>query len=74
MGVFVAVIYVKFLDILFFDILDLNKFLTVLLAFLSSISSKILLSSILNIFEINNFDNSVIFNIKIINTAILLKP
>ena len=59
-------IYVNFLDLLFLD-----EFTIVLLALL--LISKILLLSILNLFEVK-FDDLIAFNSKISNATILLKP
>ena len=60
-------IYVKFLDFLFLD-----KFTTVLLAFLPPLSTTLFLSA-QNTFKANS-DNSVVFNRKISYATILLKP
>lgn len=55
--------YIKFSDLMFFKFLKLDKFLTILLAFLLLTFSLILLLSILNVFETNILNNLVIFNI-----------
>ena len=64
-------IYVKFLNLLFFDLLD--EFTTILLVILlSPLTISLLLA--FNIFEANFLNNLVIFQLKINNAAILLKP
>lgn len=64
-------IYIKFSNLLFFDFLNLDKFLivlsTLLLLFLT-----ILLSPTLGACRVKS-DNLVVFNIEINNIAILLK-
>lgn len=70
---FIALIHIAFSDLLFFDILDLNKFLTVLLAFSLLIHSKISLLLVPSTIKANILNNLVIFNIEVSNTAILLK-
>lgn len=67
----IILIYVKMLNFLFFFFLDLNKFLSILLDSVLSLST-ILLLSILNAFEIK-FDNIIIFSIEISSLAILLQ-
>ena len=64
-------IYVKFLGLSFFDLLD--KFTTVLLILLPSLLTISLLSA-LNVFKANFSDNLVLFNIKVNSIVILLKP
>ena len=61
-------IYIKFLNLLFLNLLD--KFTTILLTLLSI--SKTLLFLSLNAFEVES-DNLIVFNNKINNAAILLK-
>ena len=63
---------VKFSDFLFFDFLDLDKFLTVSLVLLPP-SQITLFSSVLNTFKANISDNLVVFNIEVNDAAILLK-
>ena len=63
-------IYVKFIDLSFFNLLD--EFTTVLLALLLLLLTISLLL-VLNIFKANFSNNPIIFNIKISSIAILLK-
>ena len=63
--------YDELLDLLFFDFLDLNKFLNILSALL--LPSKTSLSSALNAFVANNLNNLVVINIEVSIVAILLK-
>lgn len=67
----IALIRVKFSKFFFFDFLDLNIFLTILLAFLLLKPSTTLLLSALNTFEANIPDDPIVFNIKVNNIAIL---
>ena len=62
-------IYIKFLNLLFFNLL--NKFIFVSLALLSTLITSLLLA--LNTFKTNFSDDLIIFDIKINCTAILLK-
>ena len=64
-------IYVQFLDLLFFDFLNLDKFLDILLALPPTLTILLLLA--LNAFKAK-FDDAVVLNSKIIGVAILLKP
>lgn len=69
---FIILIYIKFLNLLFFNFLDLGKFLTILSTLSPFISSTILLLSAFNVFRVYS-DNSVFFNIKVNSTVILKK-
>lgn len=69
-GFFGALIYVKFLDFLFFD---LNKSTTILSALLLLILLTILLSLALNTFKANTLGNLVVLKIKVSDMTILLK-
>lgn len=61
--------YVKLLDLLFFNFLNLDKFLNVI-SVLLLLTISLLLA--LTVFEIK-LDNSIVFNIEVSNVAILLK-
>lgn len=67
----ISYIYIEFPDFSFFDVLGLNKFLTILLALPPTLITS--LSLALNIFGVNISNNPVIFNIKVSSAAILLK-
>ena len=67
-GFFAALIYVRFLNFLFFDFLNLDKFLNISSTLPSTLINLLLL--ILNIFRAK----SDVFNIKVNSIAILLKP
>ena len=74
MDFFVALIfdiYIKFLDLLLFNLLDLNKFTTILSKLLS-LTTLLLLA--LNVFKANFLNNFFVFYIEISNAAILLRP
>ena len=64
---------VEILDFLFFDFLDLDEFLTVLLTLLPLFPTTSLASAP-NVFGANFLDDSVVFNIEVSGAAILLKP
>ena len=73
---FIAIIfdlYINFLDLLFFDLLDLDKFITVLLAFLLLFPTILLLLA-LNVFKAEFLYDLIVFNIEISSITILLKP
>ena len=61
----------KFLDLLFFDLLKLNKFTTILLGILPLLI--ILLLSVFNTFRADFPNNLIIFSIEISKVAILSK-
>ena len=63
--------YIKFLDLLFFNLLKLDKFIIILLAL--PLSFITLFLSTLNVFKANFLNNLVVFNYKINNIAIFLK-
>lgn len=67
----IIIIYTKFLNILFFNILNLNKFLTILLILLL-LYQIILLQYILSTFVANDLNYSIIVNMKINSIIILL--
>ena len=67
----VAPKYVKISDFLFFDFLDLDKSTTVSSVLPLPLTNS--LFSTLSVFEAANPDNSVVFNIEVSGTAILLK-
>ena len=73
-GSLVTSIHVKFLDFLFFDFLDWDKFLTVLSAIPLLTPLTTLLLSVLNTFGANISDDLVVFSIEVSGAAILLKP
>ena len=66
-------IRVEFPDLLFFDFLDLDEFLIVSLTLLLPPPTTLLLPA-LNVFRVNFSDDLIIFNIKVSDIAILLKP
>ena len=63
-------IYVKFLDLLFFNLLKKSTIVSLTLALPLS---TIFLLLALNAFKANFSDNPIIFNIEVNNTVILLK-
>lgn len=65
-------LYIKILNLLFFNFLNINKFLSILLTLLKLKFYKIFLSSISNKVKVNNLNNLIIFNIKIIGVSILV--
>lgn len=72
MSSLIASIHIIFMNYPFFDFLNLHKFLTILLALLLLFLITLLLLA-LNVFKINSLDNSIILNIRLNGTAILLK-
>lgn len=63
----------KILNLLFFNFLNLDKFLTFLLALLLLLLLKTILLLVLNAFKANILDNLIVLNNKINDIAIFLK-
>ena len=70
-GFVIAIIYIKTLNLGFFNFLKLDKFYKIL-SVLLSLSFTILLLLILNVFEANNLYDLIIFDTKKNDAAILL--
>ena len=64
--------YIKISDFLFFNFLDLDKSIIILLALLPPSTTS--LFSALNIFGADNPDDLVVINIEVSGAAILMKP
>ena len=64
-------IYIKYLHLLFFNLLDLDKFIIISSTLSTLLTTLLLLAK--NVFKTNSANDLVFFNIKIRCKAILLK-